>query len=187
MITNSGKPKTSVGNPGDTPSRHDASAACTCRQMRCKADSANRSNVYDSTAHSTVAQCSDDFHNGMRTFPTLRRHGVVDDNTRFYMPIWQGAPHELIPHKELIRLFRFAMDARQPRRVTFEDDNWCAFGTHVEQHGRHRCLCNKHRYPVFHCNLRHFCNLLYLKGFGPRQSMARFRQSSWFLQRHLHQ
>ena len=47
--------------PGDRPSWHGASAACTCHQMRSKPDSANRSNLHDSlrTQHGpTVAQSS---------------------------------------------------------------------------------------------------------------------------------
>ena len=43
-------------------------------------------------------------------FPVFQKHGVVDDNTRFHTPIWQGAQHELDPHEERLRLFRLAMD-----------------------------------------------------------------------------
>ena len=71
-ITNSVKRKTSVGKPGDRPSWHGASAACTCRQMRSKADSANRSNLYDSTAHPALPNCRPVFQPLLRT--SRRQH-----------------------------------------------------------------------------------------------------------------
>ena len=84
-----------MGKPGDRPSWHGASAACSCSQMRSKADSTNRSNcrpVFQSLLRT--------FHDGMSTFPVFQRYGVVDDNTRFHTPIWQCAPSKLIPHEK---------------------------------------------------------------------------------------
>ena len=66
-ITNSAKWKTSVGKPGDRPSWHGVSAARTCRQMRSKADSANRSNLYDPTGHPAWPNCRPVFQSLLRT------------------------------------------------------------------------------------------------------------------------
>ena len=57
-----------------------------------------------------------------------------------------------------------------------EDDYWCAVGAHVEQHGRHHCLCDKFRHPVFRHTLRSFRNFVYQNGFSPLHCMARSRQ-----------
>ena len=84
-----------MGKPGDRPPWHGASAACSCRQVRSKADSANRSNcrpVFQSPLRT--------FHDGMSTFPMFQRYGVVDDNTRFHTPFWQSAPNKLLPHEK---------------------------------------------------------------------------------------
>ena len=134
----------------------------------------------------------EDFHNGMSTTPVFQRHGVVDDITRFRTPNWQSAPQELIPHEELLRLFRFAMEdltRRQPRRVMLEADYGCAVGTRFEQHGRHRCLCNRPRCPTTPS-----------KPSTPSLSLAVFERlqpstnhgslsttSGWLQQRHSHQ
>ena len=80
---------------------------------------------------------------------------------------------------KLLRLFRLAMDdltRRQPQRVMLEDYCWCAVGTHFEEHGRHRCLCNKflaisHSITTFHVSA-----ILCQNGFSPRQNMVRSRQ-----------
>ena len=66
-ITNTDKRKTSVGKPGDGPSWHGPSAACTCRQTRSEADSANRSNLYDSNAHPAWPSCRPVFQSLLRT------------------------------------------------------------------------------------------------------------------------
>ena len=69
-ITSLVKRKTSVGKPGDRPPWLSALAACTCRQMRSKADSAKRSNLYDSAAHPARLYCRPIFQSSVRTSAT---------------------------------------------------------------------------------------------------------------------
>ena len=151
-ITNSVKRKTSVGRPGDRQSWHGASAACTRRQMRRKADSANRWNLYDSTAHPA-------WPNGRPGFQSLLKTSTMAWSFfQCFQGTGRGRQHAS-PHAHLARCTERIGSAReaptsvspcdgdltrrQPRRVMPEDDNQCADGTRFEQHGRHRCLCNK--------------------------------------------
>ena len=96
-ITNSVKRNMSVGKPGDRPSRHGASAACTCRQMRSKADSANRSNctIPVRTPHGPIVVQSSNLSRGPpqwheHFFTCVERHG-------------DGDRQHALPHAHLVR------------------------------------------------------------------------------------
>ena len=113
----------------------------------------------------------EDIHNGMRTVPEARGS-------------WTTTRVSTRPRGKVHRTRNSSCFAL--RWTTLHDGNGderCVKATVgvpsaliFEQRGRHRCLSNKFRYPIFHHNLRQFCNLLYLNGFTPRQIMGRSRQ-----------
>ena len=161
--------KTSVSKPGDRPSWPGASAACTCTQMRSKADSAKPIEPVRFHCAPSLAQLlpnlpisPEDFHDGMSTFPVFQWHGVVDDNTR-------------VAHAHLSKCTGQVGSARNSsvcfalRWTTLPDDNRdeCCLkstrgvpsGLTIEQHGRHRCIYKKFFAPPDSShNVRHFRN-----------------------------